>query len=40
LQKNKQIKLTISSDDESNVHADDFVIAIDYTGVKVTNRGE
>jgi hypothetical protein len=36
-----KLNITISSDDESNVHADNFVIAIDSTtGVKVTNRGE
>jgi transposase len=27
-------------DDKSNIHDDNFVIAIDATGVKVTNRGE
>ncbi len=35
-----KLNITISSDDESNVHADNFVIAIDSTGIKVTNRGE
>jgi len=36
-----KLNITISSDDESNVRADDnFVIAIDSTGIKVTNRGE
>jgi IS5 family transposase len=35
-----KLNITISSDDESSVHADNFVIAIDSTGLKVTNRGE
>lgn len=35
-----KLNITISSDDESSVHANNFVIAIDSTGVKVTNRGE
>jgi IS5 family transposase len=35
-----KLNITISSDDESSVHVDNFVIAIDSTGVKVTNRGE
>jgi IS5 family transposase len=35
-----KLNIIISSDDESSVHADNFVIAIDSTGVKVTNRGE
>jgi IS5 family transposase len=35
-----KLNITISSDDESNVHADNFVIAIDSTGIKVSNRGE
>jgi hypothetical protein len=35
-----KLKITISSVDESSVHADDFVIAIDSTGIKVSNRGE
>ena len=34
-----KLNITISGDDESNVHVDNFVIAIDSTGVKVTNRG-
>jgi hypothetical protein len=34
------LNITISSDDESSVHADNFVIAIDSTvGIKVTKRG-
>ena len=35
-----KLNITISSDDESSVHVDNFVIAIDSTGVKVTNGGE
>ena len=35
-----KLNITISSYDESSVHVDNFVIAIDSTGVKVTNRGE
>ena len=35
-----KLNITISSDDESNVYTDNFVIAIDSTGIKVTNRGE
>ncbi|MCJ7637992.1 MAG: IS5 family transposase [Nitrososphaeraceae archaeon] len=35
-----KLNITISSDDESSVHANNFVIAIDSAGVKVTNRGE
>ena len=35
-----KLNIIISTDDESSVHADNFVIAIDSTGVKVTNRGE
>src|SRR5687767_329931 len=34
-----KLNIIISSDDESSVHADNFVIAIDSTGVKVSNRG-
>ena len=36
-----RLNIKISSDDnKSNLHADNFVIAIDSTGVKVSNRGE
>ena len=35
-----KLNITISSDDKSSLHADNFVIAIDSTGLKVTNRGE
>ena len=35
-----KLNITISGDDESSVHVDNFVIAVDSTGVKVTNRGE
>ena len=35
------IKISLDGADESNLHNDDnFVIAIDSTGIKVTNRGE
>jgi Transposase DDE domain len=33
------IKINDDDDDKSSLHADNFVIAIDSTGVKVTNRG-
>ncbi|MDW3612366.1 MAG: IS5 family transposase [Nitrososphaeraceae archaeon] len=36
----KRLDIKISSEDELSVHADNFVIAIDSTGIKVTNRGE
>jgi hypothetical protein len=36
-----KLNITISSDDKSSLqHDDNFVIAIDSTGLKVTNRGE
>ena len=35
-----RLDIKISSEDELSVHADNFVIAIDSTGIKVTNRGE
>jgi Transposase DDE domain len=35
-----RLDIKISDDDKSNLHDDNFVIAIDSTGVKVTNRGE
>ena len=35
-----KLNITISSDDKSSVYDDNFVIAIDSTGIKVTNRGE
>ncbi|MDR4511150.1 MAG: IS5 family transposase [Nitrososphaeraceae archaeon] len=35
-----KLDITISNDDKSIVNNDNFVIAIDATGVKVTNRGE
>ena len=35
-----RLNIKISSDDEPTVHDDYFVIAIDSTGVKVSNRGE
>jgi Transposase DDE domain len=34
------IKISLDDTDKSNLHADNFVIAIDSTGLKVTNRGE
>ena len=35
------IKISLDSADKSDLHNDDnFVIAIDSTGIKVTNRGE
>ena len=34
------IKISLDDTDKSNLHDDNFVIAIDSTGVKVTNRGE
>ena len=34
------IKISLDDADKSNLHADNFVIAIDSTGLKVTNRGE
>jgi hypothetical protein len=44
LQKNKINRLDIKIDDDENKsslqHDDNFVIAIDSTGIKVTNRGE
>ena len=33
------IKISLDDTDKSNLHADNFVIAIDSTGLKVTNRG-
>ena len=33
-----KLNITISSDDKSSLHDDNFVIAIDSTGLKVTNR--
>jgi hypothetical protein len=33
------IKISLDDADKSNLHADNFVIAIDSTGLKVTNRG-
>ena len=36
-----RLDIKISNEDKSSLqHADNFVIAIDSTGVKVTNRGE
>jgi hypothetical protein len=35
-----KLNIIISSDDKSNLHDDNFVIAIDSTGIKVSNRGE
>ena len=36
-----RLDIRISSDDDKScLHDDNFVIAIDSTGVKVTNRGE
>jgi Transposase DDE domain len=32
------IKISLDDADKSNLHADNFVIAIDSTGLKVTNR--
>ena len=34
------IKISLDGADKSNLHDDNFVIAIDSTGIKVTNRGE
>ncbi|MDX1373044.1 MAG: transposase [Nitrososphaeraceae archaeon] len=34
-----KLNITIC-DDKSNINDDNFVIAIDATGIKVTNRGE
>ncbi len=35
-----RLNIKISDNDKSNLYDDNFVIAIDSTGVKVTNRGE
>ena len=35
-----KLNITISSDDKSSLYDDNFVIAIDSTGIKATNRGE
>ena len=35
-----RLDIKINDDDKTSLHADNFVIAIDSTGVKVTNRGE
>jgi hypothetical protein len=35
-----RLNITISDDDKSSLHDDYFVIAIDSTGVKVSNRGD
>ena len=35
-----RLNITISDDDKSSLHGDYFVIAIDSTGIKVSNRGE
>jgi Transposase DDE domain len=35
-----RLNIKIFDNDKSSVHEDNFVIAIDSTGVKVTNRGE
>ena len=35
-----RLNIKISDDDKSSLHDDYFVIAIDSTGIKVTNRGE
>jgi hypothetical protein len=35
-----RLNITISDDDKSSLHDDYFVIAIDSTGIKVSNRGE
>ena len=32
--------IKINDDDKTSLHADNFIIAIDSTGLKVTNRGE
>ena len=34
------IKISLDDTDKSDLHNDNFVIAIDSTGIKVTNRGE
>ena len=34
------IKISLDDTDKSDLHNDNFVIAIDSTGLKVTNRGE
>jgi len=35
-----RLNIKISDDDKSNLHDDNLVIAIDSTGIKVTNHGE
>ena len=35
-----RLNIKISDDDRSSLHYDNFVIAIDATGIKVSNRGE
>jgi transposase len=35
-----RLDIKISDDDRSSLHSDNFVIAIDATGIKVSNRGE
>jgi transposase len=35
-----RLDIKISDDDKSSLHDDNFVIAIDSTGIKVSNRGE
>src|SRR5688500_5490203 len=35
-----RLNIKIIDDDNSSLHDDHFVIAIDSTGIKVTNRGE
>jgi len=35
-----RLNIKISEDNKSSVHVDNFLIAIDSTGVKVSNRGE
>lgn len=37
---NKHTKYHYSDDDKSSLHDDYFIIAIDSTGIKVSNRGE
>ncbi len=34
-----RLNIKISDDDKSSLHDDNFVIAIDSTGIKVSNRG-
>jgi transposase len=35
-----KLDIKINDNDKSNLHDDNVIIAIDSTGIKVTNRGE